>query len=124
MKGLFSAVFSAIVVFGTVFVMEYNGYSVNPCNNGACFAIEGYEVDKRTEYCDSISCVEKNLAESGTEHLAGIYKITYYESADYGMVADVKKVKVIYRATVEESGGQTLFYDSEKFYLKALEEDQ
>jgi len=84
-------------VVGVIFVMEYNGYYWDPCDGNHCFAIDGYEVDDKTVFCDSLQCVEDNLEKTGTEHLDKIYKIEYDEEN-----ITIKRVGISYRATVNE----------------------
>jgi phosphoribosylaminoimidazole (AIR) synthetase len=100
-------IISAIFLIGTIFIINYKGYDVDPCSYsgtdgvGTCFAIMPYSVKAKSIFCDNIDCVEKTINETGLDYITGIYKI------DYGNVpgelnATIKEVAIKLKATIKD----------------------
>lgn len=85
-----------VLIIGTIFIMEYDGYYFDPCSGNMCLSIEGYHVPAKTIFYGSIGEIEEHLNKTGMDHLEGIYEIRYNPQS-----ATIRKVNIKYRATIE-----------------------
>ena len=107
-----------------VYIVEYEGYTWNPCSGNMCLAIYctgpggNCTVPAVEYYCQSLAQLEKIIKKNGTEHIRGLWRLTWNGNEKGGKV---KKLKIVPTVKIElesedivmrfDVGDEGLLYD-------------